>query len=185
VPPPSDLSYRVRNSRQFRKGENMQVYRIRVFVAFSVLFALAGCKSDVAPAAKCPPPPTLGVALNATIDGSDSDLGPAKGSWEVHTVGTSPNPGITWTAQVNFTITFTKKNPCTGTSSTLTSQSTSTPYTITCTLQNPPSSTTKPYPYVINLAGTMTAGHPKKGKKKLPGGKDGNPDHCEGCVIDN
>jgi hypothetical protein len=162
----------------------MQVYRIRVFCAFSVLFALAGCKSDVAPTAKCPPPPTLGVALDAKIDGSDGTLGHDKNGWEVHTVGTSPNPGITWTAQANFTITFTKNSPCTDTG-TLTSQSTSAPYTITCTLQNPPSSTPKPYPYIINLAGTMFADHAKPARKKSAGGNDGNPDHCEGCVIDN
>jgi hypothetical protein len=158
----------------------MQVSRVRVFLAFGVICALAGCKpAEVVSSKSCPAPAPPGIALNVYIDDGH---GHDKDGWEVHSAGAAPSGQITWTTTTapNFTVTFSGANsPCNDIKTTSTS-----PYTVTCTLKNPSSGTSHPYPYQIGLAGPpATDGH-KLPKQKFPAPPGGN-DHCEGCVVDN
>jgi hypothetical protein len=158
----------------------MQLHRVMAFLIFGSVLALAGCKpSPESKAANCPTPPTPGIALNVYIDDGH---GHDKDGWEVHSAGAAPSGQITWTTTTapNFTVTFSDANsPCSDIKTTSTS-----PYTVTCTLKNPPSATSHPYPYQIGIAG-----HPATDGRKLPRQKSpappGGNDHCEGCVVDN
>jgi len=166
----------------------MQVYRIRVLLAFGVLFALAGCKSaDVAPA-KVPPPPPSPPSVTLNVD-TDDKTGHDNGGPEVHSAGLAQNSQVTWVNQSNFTVTFTSPDnigPCIQASPITATQDTTSAsprFTATCTIMKPPSANPTKYHYRIDPAPGND--HKPAKKKGGQGPGSGNPDHCEGCVIDN
>jgi hypothetical protein len=177
-------------STNSKMEKTMQLYRIRVLLAFGVLFALAGCKSaDVAPRQQEQPAKTSTASSVVLNIGEDDKSGHDPGGQEVHTAGLAQNSVVTWHYQFGFTIDFKNDvSPCNEGSPIKATKDTASllpQFTATCTIKNPPSATPTPYHYLIDPDGDTIKGRSKAAGRRRRAGSPGNPDHCEGCVIDN